>query len=138
MIKRYEAAPRVTVVAGELRQVISNLLSNGLDVMSVGGRLGIAVRPSFDWRNPQRRGVRISITDTGPGIPREFRHRLFEAFFSTKADFGTGLGLWVSKAIIEKHGGSIRFHSWENGSTGTCFSIFLPADSAEEEASRVA
>lgn len=127
LVKRYEAPDQVEVVSSELRQVFSNLFSNALDVMPNGGRLLIAVHPSMDWLQPWRRGLRVTISDSGPGIPPELRPRIFEAFFSTKADMGTGLGLWVSRSIVEKHGGSIRVRSATGGRCrGTTFSIFLP------------
>jgi PAS domain S-box-containing protein len=137
--KRYEAPDVVHIVPSELRQVFSNLFSNALDVMPSGGRLLIAVRHSFDWSDPGRRGLRATISDSGPGIPQEFRHRIFEAFFSTKAEMGTGLGLWVSRGIVEKYGGSIRVRSTTQGSLrGTCFSIFIPVGAAERTSSQVA
>lgn len=139
VVKRYESQTNVSVVSSELRQVISNLLSNALDVLGVGGRLLVAVRGSFDWNEPRRRGVRIVIADSGPGIPLEVRSRLFEAFFSTKAEMGTGLGLWVSKSIVEKHGGSISFRTCTRGEkTGTIFSIFLPTEEVNAAATQVA
>ena len=134
VVKRYQAHESVNVVSSELRQVLSNLFSNALDVLPNQGRLTVAVHRSFDWADPERRGVRISISDTGPGVPDEVRHRLFEAFFTTKAEMGTGLGLWVSKNIVEKHGGSIRFRSQSKGRvTGTCFSVFLPIQENVEQ-----
>jgi PAS domain S-box-containing protein len=139
VVKRYEPTQKVSVVSSELRQVISNLLSNALDVLPTGGALTIVVRSSFDWRNPERRGVRIGVADSGPGIPPEVRHRMFEAFFTTKAEMGTGLGLWVSGNLVRKHGGTIRFRSQTLGEKkGTCFSIFLPFDQTRTNASQVA
>ena len=93
--------------AGELRQVISNLVSNAMDATAGGGRLIVRARRSRDWVHPQRDGVRITIADTGSGMTHEVRDRLFEAFFTTKGATGTGLGLWVSHEIILKHHGII-------------------------------
>ena len=74
--------------------------------------------------------MRITVADNGPGIRPEIRARIFEALFTTKGDTGTGLGLWVSKQIVEKHGGSIRFRSRSEGAqTGTVFSIVLEVES---------
>jgi len=71
--------------------------------------------------------MRVVIADRGVGIPPQARSRLFEPFYSTKKDVGTGLGLWVSKSLIEKHDGSICFRSCVlPGRSGTVFSIFLP------------
>jgi signal transduction histidine kinase len=74
--------------------------------------------------------VRLTVADSGPGIPSTMRSKLFEPFFTTKKDVGTGLGLWVSNNIVEKHGGYIQLKSSVTpGRTGTTFSVFLPADS---------
>jgi PAS domain S-box-containing protein len=115
--------------AGEVRQVISNLVSNAMDAMAGGGRLIVRARRSRDWVHPQRRGVRITIGDTGSGMSEEVRKRLFEAFFTTKGATGTGLGLWVSHEIILKHHGVIHLRSraaLEGVSSGTVFQIFFP------------
>jgi signal transduction histidine kinase len=72
--------------------------------------------------------MRLTIADTGSGIPAEIKNRLFEPFVTTKGDRGTGLGLWVSSEIVRKHGGTIKFKTNSSPpSTGTVFSIFLPA-----------
>ncbi len=115
--------------AGEVRQVISNLVSNAMDAMAGGGRLIVRARRSRDWVHPHRRGVRITIGDTGSGMSEEVRKRLFEAFFTTKGATGTGLGLWVSHEIILKHHGVIHLRSraaFEGVSSGTVFQIFFP------------
>ena len=73
-------------------------------------------------------GVRITFADTGIGIPKTMRRNIFEPFVSTKGARGTGLGLWVSCQIVEKHGGKIRVKSSTNAKRhGTVFSVFLPA-----------
>ncbi len=125
--KNYESAPPIDVYPGEMRQVFSNLLLNALDAVSEGGRVRVHVYAARDWRDLRRSGVRVVIADNGPGIRPEFGHRIFEPFFTTKGQKGTGLGLWVSQGIVEKHHGSIRMHSGlRRGRSGTCFSIFLP------------
>ncbi|MGZ4821856.1 MAG: two-component system sensor histidine kinase NtrB [Terriglobales bacterium] len=125
--KLYDPVPPIDIYPGEMRQVFSNLLLNALDAVGEGGRVRIRVHTSRDWRDPRRSGVRIVIADNGPGIRKEYCQRIFEPFFTTKGQKGTGLGLWVSQGIIEKHHGSIRVHSGRQpGRSGTCFSIFLP------------
>jgi len=125
--KKYEPAPPIDVFPGEMRQVFSNLLLNALDAVAEGGRVRVHVYPALDWRDFQQQGVRVVIADNGPGIRPEFGNRIFEPFFTTKGQKGTGLGLWVSQGIVEKHHGSIRVHSGRRpGRSGTCFSIFLP------------
>jgi signal transduction histidine kinase len=89
-----------------------------------------------DARHPVSRveGIRFSVCDDGSGIKPEHRTALFQAFFSTKEEQGTGLGLWVSSGIVHQHGGSIRVRSCVQGrNTGTCFSVFLPKLSAREQ-----
>ena len=131
---RSETAPEVCVFAGEIRQVLSNLLINALDATPSGGHVVIRIRDSRDWSNGGRRGARITFSDNGPGIPVELRNRVFEPFFTTKGQKGTGLGLWVSAGIVHKHQGVLRVRSSQRqGLAGTSFSIFLPA--AEQQAS---
>jgi two-component system CheB/CheR fusion protein len=73
------------------------------------------------------RGVRIAVADNGCGINPEHMERIFEPFFTTKKDTGTGLGLWVSRELIEKCGGSLNVRSTVSGRrSGTVFSLFLP------------
>lgn len=125
-----KAAPGAIVfgVSDEIRQVIDNLLLNSIEAMPRGGRLSVSVSPSADWGQMPQKGVRLTIADSGQGIPPEIRSRIFEAFFTTKNEKGTGLGLWVSRGIISKHGGSIRMRSSvRTGKSGTAFSIFLPS-----------
>jgi signal transduction histidine kinase len=128
--KRYEAnLSEVTVVSTEIRQAISNLISNAMDVSAPDDRIILSVHHGVQWGGDLRRGVRLSVADSGPGISLATRRRLFEPFFSTKADLGTGLGLWISKGIIEKHGGSLRYRSSTRRERhGTVFSIFIPFD----------
>ena len=111
-------------VAGELRQVVANLLSNALDAMEPYGVLALEVRTELDE-------VRLSISDTGHGIARSLLERIFEPFFTTKKDSGTGLGLWVSKGIVEKHQGRLDVvSSQEAEDHGTAFVMTLPRQSA--------
>ena len=71
--------------------------------------------------------MRITIADTGLGIPSQYLDSIFEPFFTTKKDSGTGLGLWVSRELVQKHGGTLRVRSRTSSpGCGTLFSIFLP------------
>jgi len=113
--------------AGELRQILSNLLANSLDACASGSTIRIEASSALDPRDLSRPGVRITIADTGFGIPAEHLESIFEPFFTTKKDTGTGLGLWVSRELVEKHGGSLRVRSRTSDPLcGTVFSIFLP------------
>jgi PAS domain S-box-containing protein len=117
--------------AGELRQILSNLLANSLDACAKGATIRIETHSAVDPRNTSRPGVRITIADTGTGIPPEHLKSIFEPFFTTKKDTGTGLGLWVSRELVEKQGGSLRVRSSTvDPRCGTVFSLFLPQQAA--------
>jgi signal transduction histidine kinase len=128
--KKYSSEGTVIGFPGELRQVFLNLIANAIQAMPNGGRL--RVRVAHCKSNPwSPRGLRVSICDTGGGIDPEHSKRLFEPFFTTKSMKGTGLGLWISKGIVEKHEGTIRFRSiCAAKHHATCFSVFLPASFA--------
>ncbi|WP_158945237.1 ATP-binding protein [Granulicella sp. S190] len=119
--------PTVKVLEGEIRQVINNLVRNALDAMSGGGRLKIRLHSQRDSHSDCR-GVRLTVADTGEGIRPEIQEHLFEAFQTTKELTGTGLGLWVSKGIVEKHGGRIRVRTRRGEGHGTVFCVWLPVD----------
>jgi PAS domain S-box-containing protein len=122
--RHYEPNLDLYCFAGELRQVIANLVSNAMDATAGGGRLIVCARQSRDWVHTQREGVRITIADNGSGMSGEVRDRLFEAFFTTKGATGTGLGLWVSHELILKHHGVVHVRSREGA--GTVFQMFFP------------
>ena len=125
--RRYSNEGIVQGFPGELKQVLLNLVSNAIEAMPEGGRLRVHVGESFG-ANVDHGRIRISIVDTGSGIAPEDAKRLFEPFFSTKASKGTGLGLWISKGILQKYEGTIRFRSIGlRGRKVTCFSIFIPS-----------
>ena len=121
--------------AGELRQILSNLIANSLDACTNGAVIRVETRSATDPRTPSRTGVRITIADTGLGIPSEHLESIFEPFFTTKKDTGTGLGLWVSRELVKKHGGSLRVRSrTSDPPCGTVFSIFLPRQGSTHKA----
>ncbi|HEX6805888.1 MAG TPA: ATP-binding protein [Terriglobales bacterium] len=124
---RVEGCAPVMGFADEIRQVIDNLLVNAAEAMPKGGRLTLSLHPSLDWRNLRARGIRLAVADSGVGIRKELLPKVFEAFFTTKLDKGTGLGLWVVRGLVAKHDGSIRLRtSIRPGRTGTVVSVFLP------------
>jgi len=106
-----------TVIAGEMKQVVANLIANAIDATPSGGAVEVRVAREED-------AVEIAVSDTGSGISEANRKHLFEPFFTTKADVGTGLGLWVSKGIVEKHGGTITVD--DAGGAGTTVRVRVP------------
>lgn len=126
--RRFDDDPEFECLAGDLRQVFANLIVNSLDAMSGGhGTLTIRIRRSRDWRPPQTPGMRITLADTGCGMDAQTRRRIYEPFFTTKKDSGTGLGLWVTSEIIDRQHGDLRVWSSQTpGRSGTVFSLFLP------------
>jgi two-component system CheB/CheR fusion protein len=117
----------VTVVACEdwIRDLLMNLVSNAVDFGAHSIRIRLA--SGTDWQDMRRTGIRLTITDDGCGIVRENRARLFHPFFTTKAQKGMGLGLWASKVIVLRNGGSIRLRSsTRSGRSGTSVSVFFP------------
>jgi PAS domain S-box-containing protein len=133
---QYDTHDPLPVVAGEIRQVFSNLILNAADALNISGnRLQIRVQKARNWKTMQP-GMRAVICDNGPGIPPKVRDHLFEMFQTTKGERGTGIGLWVSQGIIKSHGGTIRCRSSNRpGASGTLFNIFLPQEAAPPPAS---
>jgi PAS domain S-box-containing protein len=132
--RKYKGNGKVYGLPGELRQVFSNLIANAIDAQPNGGRILVRVSPDHDWTDGLRHGVRIIVSDTGPGIPETVKTSLFTAFYTTKGEKGTGLGLWVSRGIIAKHRGTIHMRSSTDGKfRGTTFSIFLPSPAEAHE-----
>jgi two-component system, chemotaxis family, CheB/CheR fusion protein len=128
--KEFQDSCEVRGFAGELRQLFSNLIMNAVDAMPEGGRLRVRVGRRHEGNGRGRAGVRVMIADTGIGIPEQERARLFEPFYTTKKDSGTGLGLWLSEGIVRKHDGTIQVRtSTHPGRSGTIFSLFLPQSS---------
>ena len=124
---RFETHRAVRGFPGELRQVFANLVANAIHSMPADGRLLLHAYESSLPTDKSRRGVRVTVLDNGTGIPPEVRSNLFAPFYTTKGEGGTGLGLWVTRGIIEKHEGTIRFISTVRpGRSGTAFSVFLP------------
>ncbi|MGB6192979.1 MAG: ATP-binding protein [Terracidiphilus sp.] len=129
--REYDPAMDLYCFAGEIRQVMANMVGNAIDATAGGGRLILRARRSRNWKNPEQGGVRFTIADTGSGFDREVREHIFEAFFTTKEVTGTGLGLWVSYEIILKHHGLVHVRSRTAAGgkpSGTVFQLFFPDD----------
>jgi PAS domain S-box-containing protein len=125
--KRYLTKGMIHGFPAELKQVFMNLVSNAIQAMPEGGRMRICVKDSPGWDGAPG-GVRVFISDTGSGITPENAKRLFEPFFTTKAVKGTGLGLWISRGIVQKHDGALRFRSvFGESKAVTTFQVSIPA-----------
>jgi len=109
---------------GEIRQALVNILGNAIDALPVGGRIWIRVART---RINERDFARVTIADSGNGIPREIRSNLFTPFFTTKGTRGTGLGLWLTRDIVQRNGGKLHLRSRTESPSGTVFAIYLPA-----------
>ncbi len=142
---RYETKADAAVypVTEDARQLITNLVANAIDAMAPGGTLRIRISPGRAWAGDQPQGIRITVADNGSGIPASLGARVFEPFVTGKPEVGTGLGLWICKSIVDKHGGTIRMKtSVVPGRSGTVFSAFLPlrhedvADATHAESDR--
>jgi PAS domain S-box-containing protein len=125
--KRYDWQGEVPGFPAELRQVFTNLIVNAVEAMPTGGKLWVHVRRHRETVGLRREGALIVLLDSGSGIPKSERKHLFEPFFTTKGEKGSGVGLWVSNGIVQRHHGSIRVHSdSRRGRSYTCFEVFLP------------
>lgn len=113
---------QLTAVVGQLRQVLANLVSNAVDAAPVGGSVSISIVASPDDVTPAESG--FAVTDNGKGISAETQKRIFEPFYSTKGDLGNGLGLYISREIVERHGGRIVVDSAIG--SGTTMRVWLP------------
>jgi PAS domain S-box-containing protein len=135
--RKYESAAPVTGFPAELRQVFLNLVGNAIQAMTEGGVLGVFVREATDWTR-NLRGTMVSIIDTGVGIQPEDAGQLFQPFFSTKSTKGTGLGLWISRGIVQKYEGRITYRTLRSLKGNiTCFRVFLPGIGAFDRAPKV-
>jgi PAS domain S-box-containing protein len=126
------ALPLIRASADQLKQVLLNLFLNATEAMPSGGRLIIATQTGggeLDAHSPDV--VRIDVRDTGTGISEEAIARIFEPFFSTKMEKGTGLGLWVSHGIVQAHGGTLKVRS--RPGQGTTFTITLPVAGPQDD-----
>jgi signal transduction histidine kinase/putative methionine-R-sulfoxide reductase with GAF domain len=120
VIDLFTDLPVISVDPDQLRQVLWNLVSNAIQAMGESGTLTVSTRPALPEEGV---GVVFQVSDTGGGIPHDVVHNIFNPFFTTKAK-GTGLGLPIVHAIVEKHGGTIHLDNREG--VGVTFSVFLP------------
>lgn len=129
--KRSQDHLEISGFPGELRQLFSNLILNAMEAMKDGGMLHLRVAKTHEWSGDQRPGVRITVADTGAGIQSTDLPHIFEPFYTTKKENGTGLGLWLVYGIAQKHTGWIRVASRTSSThSGTVFTVFLPESPA--------
>jgi signal transduction histidine kinase len=122
--KKFNDLRKIKVRSGEIIQVFSNLVSNAIDAMPQAGTLSISISRTMKLDGD---GVQAIISDTGCGINRENLAKVFEPFYTTKGNLGTGIGLWVAKQLVERHGGQISIASTiESRESGTIVTIYLP------------
>ena len=125
--KEMPDALMAAVFPGDFLQLVSNLIRNAAEALPTRGNLRVRLRAAGEH-------ARLTIADSGRGIPLAIQSRLFEAFQSDKAEAGNGLGLWICKTIVEKHGGHIQWHSTTEGiAHGTVFMVSLPISSGNVE-----
>lgn len=127
--REYSTTAELWCFNDELRHAFANLVGNALDATPQGGTVRVRVRCGHLWDDDAKPGIIVTIADNGCGIPDSMRERLFEPFYSTKEKTGTGLGLWATENIVQKHHGRITVRS-ANGAIrhGTVFSLFFPLD----------
>ncbi len=122
--KQFSDQRKVVVRKGELLQIYSNIITNAADAMRLGGTLSVT---TSEITGPLGDGIQTIIRDTGVGIRPDHLTHIFEPFFTTKGDLGTGIGLWVTKQMVEGRGGDISVaSSVENGNSGTVVTVFIP------------
>lgn len=132
--KRFSKNAEIRGFPGEIRQILANLVANAIEAVNPGGCVSMKIFHAREWGGQRRSGVRVTIMDNGSGINREQMKKIFEPFYTTKKDVGTGLGLWLTKNLVRKHQGTIRVRSTSDSPrSGTAFSIFLPAEMVQQE-----
>lgn len=132
VVREFLPTRKILANKGELIQVFSNIVANSIDAMPHGGVLRIQVAATAGEAIDQ---IRATIEDQGSGIERENLTRIFEPFFTTKQDVGTGIGLWVTKKLVENRGGHIVVtSSTVPGASGTKVTIELPFEYSSRDA----
>ncbi len=127
LLKDLSACRPLLALPGELRQVFSNLVVNAIDATPQGGRIWVRLKESCSWHGRQVHGIKFLVGDNGSGISRQSLRRIGDAFFTTKGQEGTGLGMWVTRGIVQKYNGRMHLaSSTASHRHGTVISIFFP------------
>jgi signal transduction histidine kinase len=127
IVRELHATRRPAMNRNELQQVLVNLLVNAIHAMADGGTLTLATRDRGDD------GIDIVVADTGPGLGPELLRELFKPFVTRKKD-GTGLGLWISRSIVERYGGDLVAADRDDGVRGAVFTVHLQTEGAQDAA----
>lgn len=121
IVRQFPKRLQVSVYRSELLQAVSNLIVNAVEALDPGGHIYVRLRRHYG-------AVHLMVADNGPGIPKETLNRIFEPFYTTKGERGNGLGLPLTKRIVDHHQGRIRVSSRVHSSRrGTAFCVRLPA-----------
>jgi len=129
IVREFNSDAKLLIFPGEIRQVFSNLVTNAIDASVPGGKVILRIRHARKWSDEGISGIRIVVADSGCGINAETRENLGRLFYTTKGQRGTGLGLWVTQAILKRYGGEIQLYSsTREGRHGTVFSVFMPTN----------
>jgi PAS domain S-box-containing protein len=137
----FSTSTPILCLENDIRQVLNNLIANAIDAMRHGGRLLVRAHNATDLVHADlRKGIRITVADTGHGMSPAIRSRIFEPFYTTKELNGTGLGLWISLGIVERHHGRLTLRTTQHPvHHGTIFSLFLPClDSVQDNLEELA
>jgi signal transduction histidine kinase len=127
MVREFEEEEPVLVFPGEMRQVYSNLIANAIEASEPGGRIVVRLHRSKRWNGKDTAGMRVLVADNGCGMQEHVRAKLGQPFYTTKGQRGTGLGLWVSRTILQRYGAEMRLRSSVAPERhGTTFSVFVP------------
>ncbi|NDW53857.1 HAMP domain-containing sensor histidine kinase [Aliiroseovarius sp. PrR006] len=122
----FAEVPNVAISAGEMQQVVVNLMVNAVQAMNGVGEMALSIRPA---RHGTQDGVELTVADSGPGIDADNLNRVFDPFHTTKLGEGTGLGLSISQTLIRQAGGTISVSNRPEG--GAVFTVWLPAAARE-------
>jgi two-component system NtrC family sensor kinase len=129
---RYCPEGHAKAYAGQLRQMLSNLLLNAAAATPAGGTLYARVSRAHEWSRKDRHGLRVTVADNGSGIAADNLSRIFEPFFSTKGSAGSGMGLSLVRDVVRMHDGLLGVRSsTKPGRSGTVFTVFLPVPANE-------
>jgi signal transduction histidine kinase len=127
----FQSGGDILAYPGEMRQLFTNLLSNAIEADAT--ELRVRVSPYREWKAPYRWGSMLTFMDNGKGIAVEAMRHIFEPFYTTKGEKGTGLGLWVSRGIVQKYEGTMHVRSADHGARrGTTFCVFFPAPAGKK------